>query len=64
MDFIDKYNKDQEVHAYFQDYIHQKSEEEFQNIIEENRLNEEKAYSFMQHAFRGGRNQLQRDKIP
>ncbi|WP_101016522.1 HsdR family type I site-specific deoxyribonuclease [Helicobacter pylori] len=54
MDFIDKYNKDQEVHAYFQDYIHQKREEEFQNIIEENRLNEEKAYSFMQHAFKGG----------
>ncbi|WP_120900146.1 HsdR family type I site-specific deoxyribonuclease [Helicobacter pylori] len=54
MDFIDKYNKDEEVHAYFQDYIHQKREEEFQNIIEENRLNEEKAYSFMQHAFRGG----------
>ncbi|GAA9346107.1 type I restriction endonuclease subunit R [Helicobacter pylori] len=54
MDFIDKYNKDQEVHAHFQDYIHQKREEEFQNIIEENRLNEEKAYSFMQHAFKGG----------
>ncbi|MGL2643774.1 HsdR family type I site-specific deoxyribonuclease [Helicobacter pylori] len=54
MGFIDKYNKDQEVHAYFQDYIHQKREEEFQNIIKENRLNEEKAYSFMQHAFRGG----------
>ncbi len=54
MDFIDKYNKDQEVHAYFQDYIHQKREEEFQKLIEENRLNEEKAYSFMQHAFRGG----------
>ncbi|WRC24319.1 type I restriction endonuclease subunit R [Helicobacter pylori] len=54
MGFIDKYNKDQEVHAYFQDYIHQKREEEFQNIIEENRLNEEKAYSFMQHAFKGG----------
>ncbi|ANH46730.1 HsdR family type I site-specific deoxyribonuclease [Helicobacter pylori] len=54
MDFIDKYNKDQEVHAYFQEYIHQKREEEFQNIIEENRLNEEKAYSFMQHAFKGG----------
>ncbi len=54
MDFIDKYNKDQEVHAYFQDYIHQKREEEFQNIIEENRLNEEKAYLFMQHAFKGG----------
>ncbi|GAA7598773.1 type I restriction endonuclease subunit R [Helicobacter pylori] len=54
MDFIDKYNKDEEVHAYFQDYIHQKREEEFQNIIEENRLNEEKAYSFMQHAFKGG----------
>ncbi|GAA9379272.1 type I restriction endonuclease subunit R [Helicobacter pylori] len=54
MDFIDKYNKDQEVHAHFQDYTHQKREEEFQNIIEENRLNEEKAYSFMQHAFRGG----------
>ncbi|GAA7430177.1 type I restriction endonuclease subunit R [Helicobacter pylori] len=53
-DFIDKYNKDQEVHAYFQEYIHQKREEEFQNIIEENRLNEEKAYSFMQHAFKGG----------
>ncbi|WP_341539318.1 HsdR family type I site-specific deoxyribonuclease [Helicobacter pylori] len=64
MDFIDKYNKDQEVHAYFQDYIHQKREEEFQKLIEENRLNEEKAYSFMQHAFRGvklalaGRNSL------
>ncbi|GAA7074825.1 HsdR family type I site-specific deoxyribonuclease [Helicobacter pylori] len=54
MDFIDKYNKDQEVHAHFQDYTHQKREEEFQNIIEENRLNEEKAYSFMQHAFKGG----------
>ncbi len=54
MDFIDKYNKDQEVHAYFQEYIHQKREEEFQNIIEENRLNEENAYSFMQHAFKGG----------
>ncbi|GAA7316059.1 HsdR family type I site-specific deoxyribonuclease [Helicobacter pylori] len=54
MDFIDKYNKDEEVHAYFQDYIHQKREEEFQNIIEENRLNEEKAYSFMQQAFKGG----------
>ncbi|GHS06734.1 restriction endonuclease subunit R [Helicobacter pylori] len=54
MDFIDKYNKNQEVHAYFQDYIHQKREEEFQKLIEENRLNEEKAYSFMQHAFRGG----------
>lgn len=54
MDFIDKYNKDQEVHAHFQDYIHQKREEEFQNIIEENRLNEEKAYLFMQHAFKGG----------
>ncbi|WP_411860438.1 type I restriction endonuclease subunit R, EcoR124 family, partial [Helicobacter pylori] len=54
MDFIDKYNKDQEVHAYFQDYIHQKREEEFQKLIEENRLNEEKAYSFMQHAFKGG----------
>ncbi len=54
MDFIDKYNKDEEVHAYFQDYIHQKREEEFQNIIEENRLNEEEAYSFMQHAFKGG----------
>ncbi|GAB0053714.1 type I restriction endonuclease subunit R [Helicobacter pylori] len=54
MDFIDKYNKDEEVHAYFQDYIHQKREEEFQNIIEENRLNEEQAYSFMQHAFKGG----------
>ncbi|MUU59731.1 type I restriction endonuclease subunit R [Helicobacter pylori] len=55
MDFIDKYNKDQEVHAHFQDYIHQKREEEFQNIIEENRLNEEKAYSFMQHAFKVGK---------
>ncbi|GAA8863121.1 type I restriction endonuclease subunit R [Helicobacter pylori] len=55
MDFIDKYNKDQEVHAYFQDYIHQKREEEFQKLIEENRLNEEKAYSFMQHAFRGAK---------
>ncbi|OOQ06771.1 type I restriction endonuclease subunit R [Helicobacter pylori] len=54
MGFIDKYNKDEEVHAYFQNYIHQKREEEFQNIIEENRLNEEKAYSFMQHAFSGG----------
>ncbi|GAA7497560.1 hypothetical protein HpBHB21_13490 [Helicobacter pylori] len=54
MDFIDKYNKNQEVHAYFQDYIHQKREEGFQKLIEENRLNEEKAYSFMQHAFKGG----------
>ncbi len=55
MGFIDKYNsQDQEVHEYFQNYIHQKREEEFQNIIEENRLNEEKAYSFMQHAFSGG----------
>ncbi len=44
MGFIDKYNKDQEVHAHFQSYIHQKREEEFQNIIEENRLNEEKAF--------------------
>ncbi|WP_120957181.1 HsdR family type I site-specific deoxyribonuclease [Helicobacter pylori] len=54
MDFIDKYNKDEEVHEYFQNYIHQKREEEFQKLIEENRLNEEKAYSFMQHAFSGG----------
>ncbi|GAA9361628.1 type I restriction endonuclease subunit R [Helicobacter pylori] len=54
MGFIDKYNKDEEVHEYFQNYIHQKREEEFQNIIKENRLNEEKAYSFMQHAFSGG----------
>ncbi|GAA7845619.1 type I restriction endonuclease subunit R [Helicobacter pylori] len=54
MDFIDKYNKDEEVHAHFQDYIHHKREEEFQKLIEENRLNEEKAYSFMQLAFRGG----------
>ncbi len=55
MDFIDQYNsQDQKVHEYFQSYIHQKREEEFQNIIEENRLNEEKAYSFMQHAFKGG----------
>ncbi len=55
MDFIDQYNnQNQKVHEYFQSYIHQKREEEFQNIIEENRLNEEKAYSFMQHAFKGG----------
>ncbi len=54
MGFIDKYNKEQEIHAYFQDYIHQKREEEFQKLIEENRLNEEKAYLFMQHAFKGG----------
>lgn len=64
MDFIDKYNKDQEVHAYFQDYIHQKREEEFQNIIEENRLNEEKAYSFMQHAFKGGEINFSGTKFP
>ncbi len=64
MDFIDKYNKDQEVHAYFQDYIHQKREEEFQNIIEENRLNEEKAYLFMQHAFRGGEIDFSGTKFP
>lgn len=64
MDFIDKYNKDQEVHAYFQDYIHQKREEEFQNIIEENRLNEEKAYSFMQHAFKGGEISFSGTKFP
>ncbi len=64
MDFIDKYNKDQEVHAHFQDYIHQKREEEFQNIIEENRLNEEKAYSFMQHAFRGGEISFSGTKFP
>ncbi|GAA9387769.1 hypothetical protein TH0802_11170 [Helicobacter pylori] len=64
MDFIDKYNKDQEVHAHFQDYIHQKREEEFQNIIEENRLNEEKAYSFMQHAFRGGEINFSGTKFP
>ncbi|TPH65330.1 hypothetical protein FIM63_01180 [Helicobacter pylori] len=64
MDFIDKYNKDQEVHAYFQDYIHQKREEEFQNIIEENRLNEEKAYSFMQHAFKGGEISFGGTKFP
>ncbi|MEJ8595938.1 type I restriction endonuclease subunit R [Helicobacter pylori] len=64
MGFIDKYNKDQEVHAYFQDYIHQKREEEFQNIIEENRLNEEKAYSFMQHAFRGGEINFSGTKFP
>ncbi len=64
MGFIDKYNKDQEVHAYFQDYIHQKREEEFQNIIEENRLNEEKAYSFMQHAFKGGEISFNGTKFP
>ncbi|WRC92124.1 type I restriction endonuclease subunit R [Helicobacter pylori] len=64
MDFIDKYNKDQEVHAHFQDYIHQKREEEFQNIIEENRLNEEKAYSFMQHAFKGGEIDFSGTKFP
>ncbi len=64
MDFIDKYNKDQEVHAYFQDYIHQKREEEFQKIIEENRLNEEKAYSFMQHAFKGGEISFSGTKFP
>ncbi|WP_425330758.1 type I restriction endonuclease subunit R, EcoR124 family [Helicobacter pylori] len=64
MDFIDKYNKDQEVHAHFQDYIHQKREEEFQNIIEENRLNEEKAYSFMQHAFSGGEINFSGTKFP
>ncbi|WP_187932452.1 HsdR family type I site-specific deoxyribonuclease [Helicobacter pylori] len=64
MDFIDKYNKDQEAHAHFQDYIHQKREEEFQNIIEENRLNEEKAYSFMQHAFRGGEISFNGTKFP
>ncbi|GAA9425548.1 type I restriction endonuclease subunit R [Helicobacter pylori] len=64
MDFIDKYNKDQEVHAYFQDYIHQKREEEFQNIIEENRLNEEEAYSFMQHAFNGGEINFSGTKFP
>ncbi|MFP6071419.1 type I restriction-modification system subunit M [Helicobacter pylori] len=64
MDFIDKYNKDQEVHAHFQDYIHQKREEEFQNIIEENRLNEEKAYSFMQHAFKGGEISFSGTKFP
>ncbi|MFP6345839.1 HsdR family type I site-specific deoxyribonuclease [Helicobacter pylori] len=64
MDFIDKYNKDQEVHAHFQDYIHQKREEEFQNIIKENRLNEEKAYSFMQHAFRGGEISFNGTKFP
>ncbi len=64
MDFIDKYNKDQEVHVHFQDYIHQKREEEFQNIIEENRLNEEKAYSFMQHAFKGGKISFNGTKFP
>ncbi len=64
MGFIDKYNKDQEVHAYFQDYIHQKREEEFQNIIKENRLNEEKAYSFMQHAFEGGEIDFSGTKFP
>ncbi|WQW40312.1 type I restriction endonuclease subunit R [Helicobacter pylori] len=64
MGFIEKYNKDQEVHAYFQNYIHQKREEEFQNIIEENRLNEEKAYSFMQHAFRGGEIDFSGTKFP
>ncbi|MGL2501584.1 type I restriction endonuclease subunit R, EcoR124 family [Helicobacter pylori] len=64
MGFIDKYNKDQEVHAHFQDYIHQKREEEFQNIIEENRLNEEKAYSFMQHAFKGGEINFSGTKFP
>lgn len=64
MDFIDKYNKDQEVHAHFQDYIHQKREEEFQKIIEENRLNEEKAYSFMQHAFKGGEINFSGTKFP
>ncbi|WQW15564.1 type I restriction endonuclease subunit R [Helicobacter pylori] len=64
MDFIDKYNKDEEVHAYFQDYIHQKREEEFQKIIEENRLNEEKAYSFMQHAFKGGEISFSGTKFP
>ncbi|RVZ43398.1 type I restriction endonuclease subunit R, partial [Helicobacter pylori] len=64
MDFIDKYNKDQEVHAYFQDYIHQKREEEFQKIIEKNRLNEEKAYSFMQHAFSGGEISFSGTKFP
>ncbi|RKV31496.1 HsdR family type I site-specific deoxyribonuclease [Helicobacter pylori] len=64
MDFIDKYNKDEEVHAHFQDYIHQKREEEFQKIIEENRLNEEKAYSFMQHAFKGGEINFSGTKFP
>lgn len=64
MDFIDKYNKDEEVHAHFQNYIHQKREEEFQNIIEENRLNEEKAYSFMQHAFKGGEISFNGTKFP
>ncbi|WQU79064.1 type I restriction endonuclease subunit R [Helicobacter pylori] len=64
MGFIDKYNKDEEVHAYFQNYIHQKREEEFQNIIEENRLNEEKAYSFMQHAFSGGEINFSGTKFP
>ncbi|WP_033758434.1 HsdR family type I site-specific deoxyribonuclease [Helicobacter pylori] len=64
MDFIDKYNKDQEVHVHFQDYIHQKREEEFQNIIEENRLNEKKAYSFMQHAFKGGEISFNGTKFP
>ncbi|WRA06809.1 type I restriction endonuclease subunit R [Helicobacter pylori] len=64
MGFIDKYNKDEEVHAHFQDYIHQKREEEFQKIIEENRLNEEKAYSFMQHAFKGGEISFSGTKFP
>ncbi len=64
MGFIDKYNKDEEVHAYFQSYIHQKREEEFQTIIEENRLNEEKAYSFMQHAFSGGEIDFSGTKFP
>ncbi len=65
MDFIDKYNsQDQKVHEYFQSYIHQKREEEFQNIIEENRLNEEKAYSFMQHAFKGGEIDFSGTKFP
>ncbi|GAA9749316.1 type I restriction endonuclease subunit R [Helicobacter pylori] len=64
MGFIDKYNKDEEVHEYFQNHIHQKREEEFQNIIEENRLNEEKAYSFMQHAFEGGEISFSGTKFP
>ncbi len=65
MDFIDQYNsQDQKVHEYFQSYIHQKREEEFQNIIEENRLNEEKAYSFMQHAFKGGEIDFSGTKFP
>ncbi|WP_033744131.1 HsdR family type I site-specific deoxyribonuclease [Helicobacter pylori] len=65
MDFIDQYNnQDQKVHEYFQSYIHQKREEEFQNIIEENRLNEEKAYSFMQHAFKGGEISFSGTKFP